>query len=159
MSFSLHASSSFLNKAIDEPRRNKRQRVENSFGPDFVIAFLIEINDVDKMNVVWCLLSWLRKILNPIYNVAVTYIDANFWKEAIKSELDSIMFNHTLDLVELPKGCKSIKCKRIFRKKLRTNEIIDKFKIRLVVAGYTQKKDIDFFIHTLWLPRLPIYVL
>lgn len=57
MSFSLHASSSFLNKAIDEPRRNKRQRVENSFGPDFVIAFLIEINDVDKMNVVWCLLS------------------------------------------------------------------------------------------------------
>ena len=102
MSFSLHASSSFLNKAIDEPRRNKRQRVENSFGPDFVIAFLIEINDVDKMNVVWCLLSWLRKILNPIYNVAVTYIDANFWKEAIKSELDSIMSNHTWDLVDLP---------------------------------------------------------
>lgn len=55
------------------------------------------------------------------------------------------MSNHTWDLVELPKGCKPIKCKWIFRKKLRTNGTIDKFKARLVVVGYTQKKDIDYF--------------
>ena len=55
------------------------------------------------------------------------------------------MSNHTWDLVELPKDCKPIKFKWIFRKKLRTNGTIDKFKARLVVVGYTQKKDLDYF--------------
>ena len=68
-----------------------------------------------------------------------------FWKEAINSELDSIMSNHTWDLVDLPKGSKPIRCKWIFRKKLRTDGTIDKFKARLVVVGYTQKKEIDYF--------------
>ena len=68
-----------------------------------------------------------------------------FWKEAIKSELHSILTNHTWDLVDLPKGCKPIKCKWIFGKKLRPDGTIDKFKARLVVVGYAQRKDIDYF--------------
>ena len=50
------------------------------------------------------------------------------------------MTNHTWDLVTLPIVCKPIKCKWIFR-----NGSIDKFKERLVVVGYTQKKGIDYF--------------
>ena len=68
-----------------------------------------------------------------------------FFKEAITSELDSIMTNHTWELVDLPKGCKSIKCKQIFRKKMRPDGSIEKFKVILVVIGYTQKKGIDYF--------------
>ena len=56
----------------------------------------------------------------------ITFIDAGFWKEAIKNELDSIMTNHTWDLVGLPVECKPIKCKWIFRKKMRPNGSIDK---------------------------------
>lgn len=67
-----------------------------------------------------------------------------FWKDAINSELESIMANHTWELVDLPKGCKSIGCK-VFKKKLQADGSIDKFKARLVAKGYTQKDRIDYF--------------
>ena len=41
------------------------------------------------------------------------------WKEAIKSELDSLTMNQTWELVDLPKGSKPIKCKWIFKRKTR----------------------------------------
>ena len=39
---------------------------------------------------------------------------------------------------------KAIGCKCVFKKKLRVDGSIDKFKARLVVKGYTQKEGIDF---------------
>lgn len=37
--------------------------------------------------------------------------DTNYWKEAIRSEMDSIMTNGTWGVVNLPYGCKPIGCK------------------------------------------------
>ncbi|XP_077228272.1 uncharacterized protein LOC143861226 [Tasmannia lanceolata] len=71
--------------------------------------------------------------------------DTVFWKEAIKSELDSIIENHTWELVDLPPGTKALDSKWIFKKKLRPDRTIDKFKARLVAKGFRQKKDIDYF--------------
>lgn len=42
------------------------------------------------------------------YKEAATSIDATFWREAINSELDSIIANNTWDLVDLPKWFKPI---------------------------------------------------
>lgn len=50
------------------------------------------------------------------------------WKEAIKSELDSIVSNSTWELTDLPKGSKTIDSKWIFKKKLRPDETIERFK-------------------------------
>jgi hypothetical protein len=44
--------------------------------------------------------------------------DAEFWKEAIRSEMDSIMPNATWEVVERPYGCKPIGSKRVFKKSL-----------------------------------------
>ena len=41
--------------------------------------------------------------------------DASFWKEAINAEMDSIMFNQTWELVNLPSGSKPIGCKLFFK--------------------------------------------
>uniref|UniRef100_A0A2N9FSN7 Retrovirus-related Pol polyprotein from transposon TNT 1-94-like beta-barrel domain-containing protein n=1 Tax=Fagus sylvatica TaxID=28930 RepID=A0A2N9FSN7_FAGSY len=38
------------------------------------------------------------------YQEAMKSIDASFWKDAINSELESIMANHTWELVDLPRG-------------------------------------------------------
>ena len=72
-------------------------------------------------------------------------IDATFWKVAIHSELESIMANHPRELVELPRGCKTIGCKWVFKKKLKADGSIDKFIARLVAKGYTQKEGINYF--------------
>jgi len=66
-------------------------------------------------------------------------IDVSFLKEAIKSELDSTVSNQTWALVELPKGCKPISSKQIFKKKLGPNGSINNHKARLVIRGFNQK--------------------
>ncbi|KAK4404061.1 Retrovirus-related Pol polyprotein from transposon TNT 1-94 [Sesamum angolense] len=127
---------------VVEIRRSKRQKTERSFGPDFLTSFLTEDpNRIDEQFVSAFLVDEDPKT----YVEAITSIDSSFWKEAIKNELDSIMTNHTWDLEDLPVGSKPIKCKWIFKKKIKPDGSIDKFKARLVVVGYTQKKGIDYF--------------
>ena len=54
------------------------------------------------------------------------------WKEAIKSEIDSISQNHTWELLDLPPGSKPLGYKWIFKKKMKADGTIDKYKARLV---------------------------
>ena len=44
----------------------------------------------------------------------MTSYDAPLGKEAINSEIESIMHNHTWEIVYLPLGAKTIGCKLIF---------------------------------------------
>ena len=71
-----------------EPRRSKIDRKETNLGDGFY-TFLI---DEDPRS----------------YKEAITSPDAPFWKEAINSEIKSIMYNHTWELVDLPSGAKTI---------------------------------------------------
>ena len=67
------------------------------------------------------------------------------WKEAIKSEIDSILQNHTWELVGLPPGSKPLGYKWIFKKKIKLDGTIDKYKARLVIKGYKQNEGLDYF--------------
>jgi hypothetical protein len=71
--------------------------------------------------------------------------DADFWKEAISSEMDSIMCNGTWEVVERPYGCKHIGSKWVFKKKVRLDGTIERYNERLVIKGYSQKEGEDFF--------------
>ena len=55
------------------------------------------------------------------------------------------MSNQTWELTDLPKGCKPITSKWIFKRKIRPDGTIERFKARLVVRDFTQKKDFDYF--------------
>ncbi|GJW95411.1 zinc finger, CCHC-type containing protein, partial [Tanacetum coccineum] len=66
-------------------------------------------------------------------------------KEAIDDEIGSIMENNTWVLSDLPYGCKPLGCKWIFKRKMKVNGTIDKFKARLVIQGLRQKEGIDYF--------------
>jgi len=93
---------------VNEPKRSKRKIVENSFGFDFITVFVVK--KPDKINEQFVFIFFIGD--DPkTYKEALTSIYSSFWKEAIKSELDSIMMNHTWDLVYLPTSNKSIKCK------------------------------------------------
>jgi hypothetical protein len=76
---------------------------------------------------------------------AYSSLDANLWKEAVQSEMDSIMSNGTWEVVDRPYGCRPVGCKWVFKKKLRPDGTIEKYKARLVAKGYTQKEEEDYF--------------
>src|SRR6266542_437077 len=106
-------------------RKRKRQRIEKSFSDDFIVYL---VDDTPR-------------------TIAEAYgsPDADYWKEAIRSEMDSIMSNGTWEVVDRPYGCKPVGCKWVFKKKLRPDGKIEKYKARLVAKGYTQKEGEDFF--------------
>lgn len=66
------------------------------------------------------------------------------WKNAMESEIEAIEKNQTWDLVEAPKGIMPIGVKWVYKTKLNERGLVDKYKARLVVKGYAQRKGIDY---------------
>jgi len=102
----------------------KKTRTLTSFGEDF-FTYLIEGDPTS-------------------FKDAMNSSKSPFWKEAIDSEIKSIMEN-TWTLPHLPPRCKHVSCKWVFKKKLRPDGTVDKYKARLVTKSFTQQKGIDFF--------------
>jgi hypothetical protein len=59
--------------------------------------------------------------------------------------MDSILINGTWEICDLPVGCKPVGCKWIFKKKMKPDGTVDKFKARLVAKEFTQKGGEDYF--------------
>ncbi|KAH9671079.1 hypothetical protein KPL70_017207 [Citrus sinensis] len=108
-----------------EVRRSKRARIEKSFGPEF-LTYLLESEPQN-------------------FKEAVTSAEGALWKEAINSEVESILKNHTWELVDLPPRCKPLGYKWIFKKKMKADGSIDKYKARLVIKGYRQRECLNYF--------------
>ncbi|KAK1618295.1 hypothetical protein QYE76_023812 [Lolium multiflorum] len=104
----------------ETPKRSKRQRTAKSFVDDFIV-YLVD----DTPNSI---------------SGAYASPDANYWKEAVCSEMDSILANGTWEINDRPYGCKPVGCKWVFKKNLRPDGTIDKYKARLVANGYTEKE-------------------
>ncbi|KAL5724118.1 hypothetical protein ACHQM5_007419 [Ranunculus cassubicifolius] len=66
------------------------------------------------------------------------------WQQAMDSEMQSIERNNTWQLVDLPKGHKSIGVKWIYKTKLNPDGEVNKYKARLVAKGYKQEFGVDY---------------
>ncbi|GJX55001.1 zinc finger, CCHC-type containing protein [Tanacetum coccineum] len=64
--------------------------------------------------------------------------EAKIDAEAINDDMDSIMGNNTWVLTHLPTGCRPLGCKWIFKRKLKVDGTVEKFKARLVIQGFKQ---------------------
>ncbi|GKA00214.1 zinc finger, CCHC-type containing protein [Tanacetum coccineum] len=131
-------------------------RIDSLQSLDQVLGFLVEL----KMLVVqWSLERLLKRDEvsdqhSYCFNVeddpktldeAINSQYVAFWKEAINDEMDSIIGNNTWVLADLPPSCKPLGCKWIFKRKLKVDGTIEKFKARLVIKSFKQKSGIDYF--------------
>jgi hypothetical protein len=98
-------------------RKSKRQRTTKSFGDDYIVYLVDDI----------------PRTIEEAYSSP----DADLRKEAVWSEMDSIMSNGTWEIVKFPYGCKPIGSKWVFKKKLRPDGTIERYKAILVAKGYT----------------------
>ncbi|GJW28120.1 zinc finger, CCHC-type containing protein, partial [Tanacetum coccineum] len=125
-----------------EPHKGKKVRKAKSYGFDFQL-YLVEGSRYQ----VGLQYSYCYSIEEDprTYNEAMQSWDAAFWKEAIDDEIASIMKNNTWVLFDLPPGCKPLGCKWIFKRKMKVDGTINKFKARLVIQGFRKKEGIDYF--------------
>jgi hypothetical protein len=80
------------------------------------------------------------------YNEAVTSKQKREWKQAIDSEVNSLLSTGTLEIVPIPKGkeIKLVGSKWVFKLKVLPNGQVDKYKARVVGKGYSQRYGIDY---------------
>ncbi|PKI52901.1 hypothetical protein CRG98_026732 [Punica granatum] len=121
-----------------EPRKSQSVRKEKDFGPDFIssqsLAYLVE---GDRESVIRKIPIMLNVEGDPqTYGETMASRDAAFWKEAINDEMDSILFNNTWVLVDLPQGSQPIGCKWVFKRKNNPTGGSPTFKGRLVAKGF-----------------------
>jgi hypothetical protein len=69
-------------------RKSKRRRTVKSFGEDYIIYL---VDDTSKT-----------------IEEAYSSLDADLWKEAIQSEMNSIISNGTWEVVDRPYECKPV---------------------------------------------------
>ena len=77
------------------------------------------------------------------YNEAMQDENLSKWELAMKDELDFLLGNQTWELTELPTRKKALHNKWIYRIK-NEHDGSKRYKARLVVKGFQQKKGIDY---------------
>ncbi|GJS62236.1 zinc finger, CCHC-type containing protein [Tanacetum coccineum] len=127
---------------IPEPQKGKRVCKAKSYGSDFQLYLVEGSRDQVRSQYSYC---FSIEEDPRTYNEVMQSRDAAFWKEVIDDEIGSIMENNTWVLSDLPPGCKPLGCKWIFKRKMKVDGTINKFKARLVIQGSRQKEGIDYF--------------
>ncbi|TQD82082.1 hypothetical protein C1H46_032360 [Malus baccata] len=59
-------------------------------------------------------------------------------------ELDALHHNNTWEFVPLPAGHKPIGSKWVFKKKYKSDNSLDRYKVCVVAKGYTQVERVDY---------------
>ena len=78
------------------------------------------------------------------YQESILHESKKEWFKVMQEEVRSLLENHTYDLVKLPQGKKALRNKWVYKLKTENNGSQLRYKARLVVKGFNQKKGIDF---------------
>jgi hypothetical protein len=91
--------------------------------------------------------SALKAVVEGIpvsYKQAMESSEAAKWKLAMDVEMKSLKENGTFKLYQKQHGEKSIGCRWVFKKKLKSDGSLDRYKARLVAKGYLQQFGRDY---------------
>ncbi|KAL6313455.1 hypothetical protein AAG906_004418 [Vitis piasezkii] len=74
------------------------------------------------------------------YQEILLHDEKKEWLRAMHEEMKSLHKNNTYELMELPKGKKALKNKWVLKRKPEPNRSQPRYKVRLVVKGFSEKK-------------------
>jgi hypothetical protein len=83
------------------------------------------------------------------------------WKNAMDEKIKAIKKNNTWELTTIPKEQKPIGVKWVFKVKKNAKGEIERYKVRLVVKGYSQQPNIDYgegFALVAWLKTIRMVI-
>src|ERR1043165_4987933 len=114
----------------DIVKRPKRTHVPNKriFNEDFVVHQATLCKNTDPTTV----------------EEALSSHNAEEWKRAMEEEIQAHVENQTWTFSDVPAGRKAIKCKWVFKTKLKVDGTVERYKARLVAKGCSQKPGIDY---------------
>jgi hypothetical protein len=78
------------------------------------------------------------------YEQALASPDREQWIQAMNTKFQSLIKNHTWDLVQLPKGKKAVQNKWIYKVNYKSDGLVEKYKAGLMAKGFTQEVWVDF---------------
>ena len=78
------------------------------------------------------------------YSAAIKSDKRAYWKEGMDLEMKALRENRTWVLEDLPPGKKAIPCRWVYKVKTCADGSVDKYKARLVIKGFSQKKGVDY---------------
>ena len=76
------------------------------------------------------------------YKEVIVSPQSNFWINAMKDEMTSM--SKAWSLVDMSNDCRPIECKWVFKTSRDAKGQVERYKVRLVAKGYTQREGIDF---------------
>ena len=80
----------------------------------------------------------ISSVVEPLY-----YYQAVFdpkWQKAMAAKIATLQANHTWTLTPLPANKKPIGCKWVYKVKYKSDDSVERYKVGLVVKGFTQKR-------------------
>ena len=78
------------------------------------------------------------------YREAISNEDEKHWRLAMTDEMKSLRENETWELTDLPKDRKALPCKWVYKIKMNPDGTVERFKARLVIKGFNQRKGVDY---------------
>ena len=128
----VHQGSQVQDVTIATPVRRSTRERRSAIPPDYLVY--IGEQDYD-----------IGSVADPItYAEAVSCPQSELWLDAMRDEIQSMRHNGVWELVELPEGHRPIGCKWVYKTKRDPNGKIEKFKVRLVAKGFTQREGVDY---------------
>jgi Reverse transcriptase (RNA-dependent DNA polymerase) len=81
---------------------------------------------------------------NPMYYTVAIKTDVDHWKPAMEEEMKSLHEHNVWNLINLPEGRDTIKCKWVYFIKRNTDNLPTRYKAWLVTKGFSQVYGIDY---------------
>ena len=113
-------------------------------GPDIPGAFTSEILDNETFFAGVANTGPSNDDLPPNLREAFSRPDGDLWRSALEEELLSLNSNHVYETVPIPAGVAPITSKPVFRIKYDQTGKVERYKVRIVTRGFTQREGVDY---------------